>query len=91
MMTTDTARLARECVKRGAMRPFSDRLRDMLDHATRFGMPVLPGCTMPLPEKIRVKRVAKQWPARGSITVERADGRTFRLRLERDLFRVVEV
>ena len=77
--------LAREAVRRGALPSFEGRIRDMARHAL---------CAEGHPNHDHVDspcvglRVARNWPARGSITITRDDGERRRLVLKAHVFRV---
>lgn len=78
----DLIALARE---RGVHPLFAPRLRELAEHAyTTHGHPHGDRKVAPF----TAARIARGWPARGSITLTRADGARFALRLRGDRWRV---
>lgn len=70
--------VAAEIVRRGVAPFWADRIREMVDHGTTsHGHPHQDRKVSPV---VRVAWVPKSWPLRGSITLEREDGATLKLR-----------
>lgn len=82
---TEVAPLA---IARGADRFFHGRLRDMAQHAA-ITHGTVNGDNHKLP--FSSMRVAKGWPARGSVTLTRTDGAKFRLHLKGRTFKVDQI
>ena len=73
--------LLQQASQRVTSRVLLNRLADMLGHACRQDQ-LLPGCTMPLPERGRWLAMPKCWPLRAA-RIELADGRVRRLGFDR--------
>lgn len=68
---------------------WQDRANDMLRHVCK--RPASDGSTAIADHRVKVERVAKGWPASGSIIVKRDDGKRFRLYMtRRDGFKIGE-
>ena len=84
--TTNSRQIATEAIDRGVAPFWAERLREMANHAMtthgrEYGDRKVEG--------LRILRVSKGWPQKGSITVARADGVKLYFRLKRNTF-VVE-
>lgn len=77
--------VAPRAIARGADPFFSDRLRDMAQHAA-----IVAGHPNGDNRKLQFTgmRVARNWPARGSVMLTREDGQKFRLHLAGKTFKV---
>ena len=67
---------------------WTDRLADMMRHACTVDVKT-DGSTPCAEYRVKVDRVAKAWPAKGSVFVTRNDGKRFRLYATKAAFKVV--